>query len=428
MLSRRHLLTSAAALALSGALAPAVQAQEGGPPPPTNAVLKGAVAVTRVFGDGPRLIAVALAYDRPIAAKSVGLAGFAVAGRTVTRAYAALSSAPALVPADGNFVIIELSEDEDAARLVAMDGREARRLLPVARVTATPAMQAVEGSAVPPLALPVETTIIRNLVIDEFRQLSFTDPGTGLTLAYNLYVPADYDPARRYPLVLFMHDAGVTSPVADNTLFQGLGAVAFADPADQARHPAFVLAPQYDAQIANDQSQTTPHMEATIALVQALVAQYGLDRTRLYATGQSGGGMTAIAMNLKYPDLFAASLLVACQWDATLCAPLAAKKLWVVVAEGDTKAFPGQTAIMEVIEAAGTPVARATWDGSASPESLAKAVAAQEAEGRQINFTAFARDTVALPGQTGGAVDHLGTWRIAYGISGLRDWLLRQTL
>lgn len=66
-----------------------------------------------------------------------------------------------------------------------------------------------------------------------------------------------------------------------------------------------------------------------------------------------------------------------------------------------------------VIEAAGTSVARATWDGSASAESLAKAVAAQEAEGRQINFTAFARDTVALPGQTGGAVDHLGTWRIA---------------
>lgn len=102
MLSRRHLLTSAAALALSGALAPAMQAQEGGPPPPpANAVLKGAVAVTRVFGDGPRLIAVALAYDRPIAANSVGLAGFAVAGRTVTRAYAALSSAPTPVPADG---------------------------------------------------------------------------------------------------------------------------------------------------------------------------------------------------------------------------------------------------------------------------------------------------------------------------------------
>jgi hypothetical protein len=26
----------------------------------------------------------------------------------------------------------------------------------------------------------------------------------------------------------------------------------------------------------------------------------------------------------------------------------------------------------------------------------------------------------------GGASDHRGTWRIAYGIEGLRDWLLRQ--
>src|SRR3954463_8371845 len=48
-------------------------------------------------------------------------------------------------------------------------------------------------------------------------------------------------------------------------------------------------------------------METTIHLVEALAQEYAIDRDRLYATGQSGGCMMSIAMNLAYPDLFAAS-------------------------------------------------------------------------------------------------------------------------
>ncbi len=430
MISRRRLMVSSLALAaaLGGAGGLWAQGSPGGPPPPPpNAVLSGAIAVTRVFGDGQRLVAVALAYDRPIATASVSAGAVTVEGRRVTRAYANIAAEPAAAGRDGNFVIVELSPDDPTALMQVSQGRDVSRLLPQARVQVTGTLMAVEGSEVPPMAAPVATTILRNLVVDDFRQGLFEDAETGIALGYNLYIPADYDPGRSYPLVLFMHDAGVTGPVVDSTLVQGLGAVAFAGPEDQARHPAFVLAPQYDMQIANDASETTAHLEATLNLVRALVAQYRLDPARIYATGQSGGGMTAIAMNVRYPDVFAASLLVACQWDPAVVAPLAGKKLWVVVAQGDTKAYPGQNAIMEVIEAQGTRVARAVWDGRWSPAEFAAAVAAQEAEGARVNYTAFAADSVALPGQTGGAVDHRGTWRIAYGIEGLRDWLLRQT-
>jgi poly(3-hydroxybutyrate) depolymerase len=41
-----------------------------------------------------------------------------------------------------------------------------------------------------------------------------------------------------------------------------------------------------------------------------------IDKKRLYTTGQSAGCMRSISMDIKYPDLFAASLLVAGQGDA----------------------------------------------------------------------------------------------------------------
>ena len=53
-------------------------------------------------------------------------------------------------------------------------------------------------------------------------------------------------------------------------------------------------------------------------------------------------------MNIKYPDFFAASYLVACQWNASLLTKeMAGMKWWITVSEDDTKAFPGQTAIVE---------------------------------------------------------------------------------
>ena len=431
MLTRRGILMMATALAVPVTVTSRAMAQEangGPPPPPANAQISGVTALTQVFGDGQRLVAVALAYDRPIRNDSILPEAFQVEGRTVTAVYASPSAGLLSAGQDGNFVIVELSPDDPAALMQVSQGRDITRVLPMATVLQTGTMTAVEGSAVPPVSAPLTTTTIRNLVVDDFVQHRFEDPETGIALSYNLFIPPGFQPGRAYPLVLFMHDAGVTGPVVDSTLVQGLGAVAFAGAADQARNPAFVLAPQYDVQIANDQSQTTPHMDATVHLVKALVAQYGLDEGRIYATGQSGGGMTAIAMNLKYPDLLAASLLVACQWDPALCAPLAKKKLWVVVSEGDTKAFPGQTAIMDVIEATGAKVSRATWDGRSSSTEFAALLAEQEAAGHSINMTAFAAGSVARPGDSGGAVDHRGTWRIAYGIEGLRDWLLRQHL
>ena len=97
-----------------------------------------------------------------------------------------------------------------------------------------------------------------------------------------------------------MHDAGVTGTLVKAPLYQGNGATAWASPEFQAAHPCFVIAPEFDEIIVDDTSTASPYLDATINLINHLQTKLPIDGNRLYTTGQSGGGMMSIAMNIKY--------------------------------------------------------------------------------------------------------------------------------
>lgn len=265
-------------------------------------------------------------------------------------------------------------------------------------------------------------------IVDDFKQGEFNDPATNKTLRYNLFVPKNYDPQQAYPLVLFMHDAGVTGDNPLSTLIQGTGAVCWASPQDQLEHPSFVLAPQFDEIIADDSSHTTAMLDTTIHLIQSLCQQYNIDTHLLYTTGQSGCGMMSIAMDIKYPDFFAASYLVACQWDASLVAPMHKQKLWITVSEDDSKAFPGQTAIVNELEKNGAKVARATWNAQWSAQQYQQAFDELMAQKADVNFVVFEKGSVftnQTESQNAGG-GHTFTWRYAYNIPQIRQWIFAQ--
>lgn len=135
----------------------------------------------------------------------------------------------------------------------------------------------------------------------------------------------------------------------------------------------------------------------------------------------------SIAMNIKYPDLFAASMLVAGQWDPSKISPLAKDKLWILVSEGDLKAFPGMNAITNTLEKQGSKISRATWDGRASTEEFVSDVNKVLAEHSDIQYTVLKKGTVVPEGMADdGGSNHICTWRIAYTIEGVRDWLFTQ--
>lgn len=384
-------------------------------------------AITRVFGNGQRMVAVAIGYDRPVPDAELSAGSFVIEGRTTTRVYANTSADLAAVGQDGPFVIVELDPEDAAAPTYVQVKRDITLKEASATVTQAAALTALDGTVID-AGGPLGNTAVRNLGVEDFVQRTYAHAPTGKTISYNLFVPKSYDPAKSYPLVNFMHDAGVTSDNPLMTLSQGLGAVIWADPAEQAKRECFVVAPQFPEQFASDESDDSPYADLVVDLITALTEEFSIDKNRLYTTGQSGGGMLSIAINIKYPDFFAASFLVACQWAPEKCKPLATDKMWVVVSEGDIKAFPGQNAIMDVLRAEGATIAQAQWNGRGTPEELSAAALSLEASGAPILYATFAPGTVHLPGQDDGpGPNHINTWRVAYQIEAIRDWLFRQS-
>ena len=322
--------------------------------------IKSVTAVTEVFGDGQKVTTAAVEFDKDIKNSSLSPDDFSVEGRTITKIYANRSAEKSANRTDGRFVVIELSPADANAATFIPSGRTSTIKEATISVKQIGNVETAGGENYASSTVSVTNDKRINLVVDDFKQFEFKDAETGKTLKYNLFVPKNYDPNKSYPLVMFIHDAGVVGTETKATLMQGNGATVWASPSEQAKREAFVLAPQYETVIVNDQSEMTVEGDITVRLLNAVIGQYNVDKNRLYTTGQSMGCMTSIALNIKYPDLFAASFLVAGQWDAAKVSPLAKDKLWIIVSEGDTKAFPGMNAITAALEKEGAKVSRAT--------------------------------------------------------------------
>ncbi|WP_319498704.1 PHB depolymerase family esterase [uncultured Cohaesibacter sp.] len=373
-----------------------------------------ATAITEVFGHGERLVGIAIQYAEDLCSPSLSLTDFLVEGRTVTNVITSASADPSAAAPTGNYVLVMLDPEDNGASLYSTSGRD---------VKITPAEATVTASGI-----EIATSKVNRLIVDDFKQLTFVDDQNNISLMYNLFVPRDYDPSRSYPLINFMHDASVTSSDHDRTLIQGLGAVVWAHPEEQAKRPCIILAPQFDVKVVNDGNQATGHVDTVKRLIEKLATRYNIDMDRLYTTGQSGGGMLSIAMNIKYPEFFAASFLVACQWGAELVEPMKDDRLFIVVSAEDQKAYPGQNAITQALEGFGATVNRATWNGRWTATEFNRAYKAMRAENAQINYVVLEEGTVIPEGaDTGGAAGHMNTWPIAYTIEGVREWLFEQS-
>lgn len=257
-------------------------------------------------------------------------------------------------------------------------------------------------------------------VVEDFQQFRLND------MWYNLYIP-QLEAGKIYPLVLFIHDAGACGPDPKTTLSQGNGAVSFAAPAWQAEHPCFVLAPQIDkgpdGPMTDDVFHVTADFDKVVEILEYVLATYPVDRKRLYTTGQSMGCMASCELNIRYPDLFAASLLVAGQWDPEKMADkCSCSHMWILVSEGDTKAYPGMNAVTDAMETSGARVGRYRWDAK-SPELDEQIQKALE-EDVNIRYTVLTGDSVLPDGhaQFPGAY-HMATWPVVYQMDGLKQWL-----
>lgn len=401
--------------------------------------VKAVTAISKVLGDGRKVATVILEYDTPIKEESLSPDSYQVEGKDVMRVYANTVPETAVQGTDGPYVVIELkaevdlnaqprqpspTEMEKKKELDRMQGGPGLRAgwstggndeYPGnAVVFQNKSIQTVEGAMYASVSTPMKSTAERCLVADDFQQMEFVSPYTGQILPYNLYLPADYNPEESYPLVLFIHDAGVASGPVTHTLYQGNGATSWAEPEAQARHKCIVVAPEYPVITVDDNWNYSHHLDATVALLKDLQSRYSIDSTRIYTTGQSMGCMSSIVLMLKEPELFAGALLVAGKWNPDLMGPLDRQNIWIISCEGDASSNSLQGQAVEKWREQGSTVTESTWDMTLPVEQLSAEADKMSAEGTHLLFTHL----------TGG--NHRATWFVAYGIPGVQDWLFKQ--
>lgn len=393
--------------------------------------IRSVTSVTEVFGTGQQITHIIVEFNERVVNSQLTKNTFTVSDRTVEKIYSNTRPERTDIVKDGRFVIIELNPKDSGVslRLEGNDEVGFQMKKATSKITQKEDILFTNGKKLEKSIAILENNKTRNLIVENFKQFVYKDPKTGTSVKYNLYIPKNYDKNKKYPLVLFMHDKGVLSEDTKTALFQGNGATSFAAPEEQARHEAFVLAPQYSRQVVDDNGDITSDLDATVNLIRDyLISKYSIDEKKLYATGQSMGGMMAIVMNYKYPELFAASYLVACQWNPKEVSTMAKNNLWITVSTGDAKAYPGMNAITSELIKRGATVAKDNWRADYTDAQFLEGARKVIAQKSNIKYTTLEKGTNPyLPKDANPGLEHSGTWKVAYNIPGIKDWMFLQS-
>lgn len=394
----------------------------------------------KIFGDGAKAVRVVLKYDAKVRQSSLRKETYSIEGKQIKQIYVSKSAEERISSKDGHFVIIELeakTDIKDKPRPPMTEAQKAQRaerdkqmggpglkagwstgggdlLGDSVVLRQTLAIKTSTGQTYPAESQSYVGRDVHYLVADDFSQHEFRSPYTGAILPYNLYLPKGYDPTKKYPLVLFIHDAGVASGPVKSTLLQGRGAVTWAEESFQSENPCIVVAPQYPFVTVDDSWNYSHHLDATVALIRDLQKTYSVDSSRIYTTGQSMGCMSSMVLLLKEPDLFAGALLVAGKWNPEVLASLKDHNLWIISCEGDRSSTELQNKAVTLWRNLGATVSEQTWGMESSPEEFTRLANEQMSEGGHLYYSHL----------TGGS--HRGTWAVAYDIAPVKSWLLQQ--
>lgn len=140
------------------------------------------------------------------------------------------------------------------------------------------------------------------------RETGFLDRAVsvaGVEYRYQVYVPRNFDPARRWPVILALHGGG---EYGSDGLRPAGGALARSIRLHPDRYPAIVI-------FAQAHADGTPGWqgqggEAALTAVDQALAEFSGDPARIYLTGLSAGGNGAWSLAYRYPERFAAAVIV----------------------------------------------------------------------------------------------------------------------
>ncbi|MFN5661283.1 MAG: hypothetical protein ACK48N_04245 [Planctomyces sp.] len=161
---------------------------------------------------------------------------------------------------------------------------------------------------------------------------------------YVVYVPREYDPSGRWPMIVFLHGRGESGTDGSLMLAQGLPLAIMRSPQ---RWPAVVVIPQKPTQ-AGLWADEAPWV---MAMVEREKAAWSIDEDRLLLTGLSQGGAGTWAIGAMYADRWAALAPICGFGDPGFIGTRVAKlPIWAVHGDADAVIPVAQT--LRLVDAA----------------------------------------------------------------------------
>jgi predicted peptidase len=160
---------------------------------------------------------------------------------------------------------------------------------------------------------------------------------SGHSRDFAVYVPRDYTPDRKWPVIVFLNGSGECGTDGQKHLAVGLAPAIMLD---RESWPFIVVFPQKPEQ----KSTWLEHDDLVQAALDKTLASYSTDPARIYLTGLSQGGLGAWEIGAKHADRFAA-IAPCCGWGDpdTLAPELAHTPCWAFHGEKDTAVNPSGT-------------------------------------------------------------------------------------
>jgi poly(3-hydroxybutyrate) depolymerase len=191
----------------------------------------------------------------------------------------------------------------------------------------------------------------------------------GLSLPYRLYKVQNPVAGNKYPLILFLHGAGERGDNNTSQLTANAGATVWATPEHQAKHPAYVIAPQCPAgkqwvdtdwtlgSYSTDTVAVSDALTTALEIADAVAAELAVDPARHYITGLSMGGYGTWDALVRSPNRFAAALPICGAGDPSKADLIKELPLWTFHGDADvTVPVKGSRDMVTALEALGSPI------------------------------------------------------------------------
>ncbi|MFV0606557.1 MAG: prolyl oligopeptidase family serine peptidase [Niabella sp.] len=189
---------------------------------------------------------------------------------------------------------------------------------------------------------------------DAFQKCKFMQNGD--TLPYRILLPENFNPSKKYPLVVFLHGRGESGNENERQLTHG--AALFLNEKNRKDFPAIVVFPQNPVRcywsnvqtVMNDKGkrsfyfvaggEASPSMKMVIALVNNLFVQYKIQKNQVYAMGLSMGGMGTFELVNRMPTTFAAAIPICGGANPAIASNIKNTDWWVFHGAKDDVVLP----------------------------------------------------------------------------------------